>query len=112
MKKAGTDIKDLKAVHAKVASIAAGASRPPRRTGRLAASERQSGTATQAILRAGGARVPYANAIHWGYKRRNIASQPWLTFAAHSTEPRWIQVYEDEVDALIETVAASTRGVA
>lgn len=45
----------------------------PRRSGRLASSIKGRATKTRATIRAGGTkRVPYAGAVNYGYRRRNI----------------------------------------
>ena len=106
MRRAGLDLDQLKSTHAAVAQLVAGRGRTaaPKRSGRLAASVRPSGTKTQAVIRAGYARVPYANPIHWGWPRRGIAANPWLSRAAQSSEPAWVGIYTREVDRIIDTI--------
>lgn len=106
LRRAGDDLEDLKAAHARVARLVAGVatSTAPRRTGRLASTVRPAGTKTQAIVRAGYARVPYANPIHWGWPRRGIRPQPWLSTAAQNTETAWVGIYMHEVDQLLARV--------
>jgi hypothetical protein len=109
LKRAGDDLSDLKDTHATVARIVAGAATPPRGpTGRLAASVRGSGTKTASVVRAGRKAVPYAGPIHWGWRRRNIEAQPFLTTAAASTEPRWVGLFAEALD----TALAKVRGAA
>lgn len=84
-----------------------GAAKAPKVTGRLAASVRGSGAKTQAVARAGGAAVPYAGPIHWGWPARNIEPQPFLADALEETESVWSPVYERAVDRAI----AKIRGV-
>ncbi len=81
----------------------------PVRTGRLKASVRGGGTARQAIGRAGGAKVPYAAAIHWGVGPRpglrgphNIPRRPFLTDAAARVEPQVVGRYATTVQDLID----------
>lgn len=106
LRRAGIDLQDLKEAHAQVGGIVAAAGRTsaPRRSGTLAGSIRASKAAASATVRAGGARVPYAGVIHWGWPRRNIAAQPWLSEAAQSTEPAWTSAYLEAVDKIIATV--------
>jgi hypothetical protein len=106
LKAAGDDLEDLKAVHATVARYVAlrAAAMAPRRSGRLAASVRGNQAKTAATVRAGGARVPYANPIHWGWPRRHIASNPFLVNAAHTTEPTWTKYYLREVERIVGKV--------
>ncbi|MFT3877423.1 MAG: hypothetical protein QM708_13520 [Propioniciclava sp.] len=106
LRKAGIDISTLKAAHAQAGKIAAGGGQDqaPRRTGRLASTIRSSGTSTGSIIRAGYARVPYANPIHWGWPRRNISPNPFLTDGAQQTEPEWIEVYQAAIDEALNQV--------
>jgi len=106
MKKAGTDLADLKATHAKIAGLIAGGAGPraPVRSGRLAGSVRGSGAATVATVRAGGASVPYANAIHWGWKAHGIAANPFIANVAHETEPIWTRYSLISVNAILAKV--------
>lgn len=103
---------DLKATHDKIAQIVVpvGKSGAPRRTGRLAGSIRGSGTKTAATVRAGGARLPYGGPIHWGWPKRHIKAQPFLTDAGKETEPVWTGIYTHDVQALIDrSIAANAR---
>ncbi|WP_024794198.1 hypothetical protein [Tomitella biformata] len=106
MRRAGVDVTQLKETHKEVAGVVTRAGQPstPRRSGKLASSVRPGATQTAAIVRAGGARIPYANAIHWGYKKRNIAAQPWLSDAARKEEPRWFGMYTEEIEAILNTI--------
>jgi hypothetical protein len=106
LRRAGDDLEEMKAIHATVAGMVAAAaqSRAPRRTGRLAATVRPSGARTQAVVRAGYARVPYANPIHWGWPRRGIRPSLFLTSAAADTEPLWFATYTRAVDAILERI--------
>lgn len=114
LRKAGSDLGELKAAHAAAAALvtAAAVGRAPRGpTGRLAGSIRPGATKTAALVRAGGARVPYANAIHWGTGPRpgrrgphNIASNPFITEAAQATEPTWGPVYARAVAEAVDNV--------
>jgi hypothetical protein len=106
LKKAAGDLEDLKTVHAQVAAMvsarAAGSS--PHRSGRLASSIRGSRAAGSAVVRAGGARVPYAGVIHYGWPAHHIRAQPFLVDAAHDTEPAWTAVYLAGLDRILARV--------
>lgn len=113
LKRLGDDLQDFKAIHARAAAIvtteARGRVRP--RSGRLAASGRPGATKTRAVTRFGGARVPYANAVHWGTGARpglpgphNIRPNRFATTAAAATEPAWTGLYLAEVDRLVARV--------
>lgn len=107
LKRAAGDVQDLKDAHNAAAGIAGGRARaeaPRGPSGRLGASVRWSGAATSATIRAGGARVPYAQPIHWGWPRRRIAAQPFITEAAQATESQWVGVYEAAVERILGRV--------
>lgn len=106
LKAAGDDLTDLKAVNATIARYVAlrAAAMSPRRSGRLAGSVRGNQAKTMAAVRAGGARVPYAGVIHWGWPRHHIAANPFLVDAAHITEPTWTRYYLREIERIIGKV--------
>lgn len=119
MRAAGMDLKDLTAINRRAASIVATAARarapigkPSRRSGRgrrkapgsLQRSIRPGATTKAAVIRAGGARVPYANVQHWGWPRRNIAPTYFVSEAAVTTESIWIKDYELHVQKVIRQV--------
>lgn len=94
----------LKAAHREVATYVTGMSRTmaPRRTGRLAATARGSGTNTMSVVRYGTARVPYAGPIHYGWPARNIRPNEWLITAAQRGEPTWLARYNLHIRRLVE----------
>lgn len=106
LRRAGDDLLDLKAAHGRVSAYVASQarSRAPRVTGTLAGTIRSSGTKTQALVRAGFKRVPYAGPIHWGWPKRNIRANPFISDAATSTESRWIRQYELAVDGIVRKI--------
>lgn len=107
LRAAGDDLTDLRIVHGQAASIAANraADRAPELTGRLKATIRAAGTKTAGIIRAGNnTKVPYAGPIHWGWGRRHIPANPFMTEAAQETEPRWRPVYDRYVDAALDKI--------
>jgi hypothetical protein len=106
LKQAGLDVQDLKDAHKAVAELVRRESQPraPRRTGRLAASERASGTQSAAIVRAGSARLPYGPPIHWGWEAHHIAAQPWIYETAQATEPTWAGTYLHALETIINHI--------
>lgn len=109
LKAAGRDLGDLKEAHGSAGAVILPRvkGKAPRRSGRLAGNIRASAAATSLTVRAGGARVPYAGPIHWGWKKRNIKAQPWITEEIRSTQPVLVAVYQAAVGRIIRTV----RGV-
>ena len=111
LKQAGVDIKELKAVHRQAGEIVSGRAQgwAPRVSGRLASSVRTGATQTAAIVRAGNNRksasgVPYAGPIHWGWKARNIKANPFLSYSAQATEPKWVQLFFDHVNDTLDKI--------
>lgn len=111
LRQAGSDLQELKSANAAAAGIVAGraSSWAPVLTGRLAATVRSSGTKTAGIVRAGNNRksasgVPYAAPIHWGWRARNIAPNPFLSYSAQATEPTWLGLYERLVNKALDQV--------
>lgn len=106
LKAAGDDLADFRATNKAAAGIAAGqaSSWAPVRSGKLAQSVRSSGTLTAAIVRAGYKRIPYAGPIHWGWPSRHIKANPFLSYSAQATEPRWITLYHKHMEKSISKV--------
>lgn len=104
------DTADLKAANSAVAALVASAAsaRAPRRTGRLASSVRGNRAAGKATVAAGGARLPYAGPIHYGWPARGIEAQPFVTDAAQRTEPIWLPLYEREIARAVAKVRGAS----
>lgn len=119
MRKAGMDVKELTAINKRAAAVVAGASKglapigkPSTRKGRgrrkapgsLQRSIRAGATTKAGVIRAGGARVPYANVQHWGWPKRNIKATHFVSDAAIATESIWVADYERHVRAVMRQV--------
>ncbi len=102
------DLSDLKDANAAVADLVAQAasSRAPRRSGALAASVRGNRAAGRATVTVGGARIPYAGPIHYGWPARGIEPRPFVDDAASATEAAWTALYEQAVDRIVDAVNA------
>ncbi|MFE3071777.1 hypothetical protein [Streptomyces sp. NPDC059247] len=95
---------DLRDAHRWVADYVGTMARAqaPRRTGALAATERDSGTRTMSTVRYGRASVPYAGPIHYGWPARHIAPTPWVITAAQASEGVWRPHFETLLAELVE----------
>lgn len=104
--RAGAAAEDLKAANATAAQVvaAAAAERAPRRSGALTATVRGNRAKGSAVVRAGGAKVPYAAPIHWGWPSRGIAPNTFVTDAAIATEPVWLPAYIADLQAILDKV--------
>lgn len=117
LKRADPQLLDrLKASHLAAADVVAARARQlapvgqgTRRPGALRDSVRAGATKTSAVVRVGGARVPYAKPIHYGWGRRHIAAQPFVSRAAQQTEPQWFDRYHREVLAVLDTIEGATH---
>lgn len=111
LKRLGVGVQDLKDANQQAAQLVAdeAARRAPRRSGRLASSGRAGRGEAKAVVTFGGAAVPYARPIHWGWPARNIEPHPFAMTAGTDTQPRWLELYRKALDELVEEVA---RGVA
>lgn len=109
LRRMGDDLADLKAANAAAAGLvaAAAAARAPRRSGRLAGSLRGNRALGRATISAGGARLPYAGPIHYGWPAHGIAAQPFISDAATATESQWLPLYAAAVDQAVDKVAGT-----
>lgn len=80
-------------------------------TGRLKKSVRALASQREARVKAGGARVPYAAAVHWGTRARpglrgphNIARRPFIYEAAARVRDRAMEEYVDVLQELMDEV--------
>lgn len=111
---AGVDVvADVKATHRKVGGIVLSKALTlvPVKSGQLQSSIRVGVTQSAGIVRAGRARVPYANPIHWGWHKRHIKPTLFLTRAAKDTEPAWVNEYYKAFDEILDKIRNSTDGV-
>lgn len=119
LKRAGVDVKELKATHKSSAQIVmtraaslcpvAPITMTSAVPGLLKDTLRAAGTQTAAIVRAGNNRssakgVPYAGPIHWGWHRRNIKPNLFLTRAASETEPKWVESYWTHIHNILDEI--------
>lgn len=82
LSKAGADANDMKALMHEIGMIVVRAANPPvGPTRRLKGSMRAGRGKTKAVVRAGGARIPYAGVVHYGWPARNIKAQPFYQTA-------------------------------
>lgn len=85
----------------------------PKVSGTLAGNIRVLSAATRASLAVGSkARVPYAGPIHWGWKRRGIAPNPFLQTAAYDSTEKIERAYFKTVDTLLNRVFDGRKPVA
>lgn len=91
LSRAGADAEDMRELmHSTGQIISDGAVRyaPLGKTGDLRASLRAGKGKTKAVIRAGGARVPYAGVQHYGWPERNIAGSMYLVKSLNANTNR------------------------
>jgi HK97 gp10 family phage protein len=110
LRKAGVDVKDMKAANAKVGDVVVTAARPitPHRTGDLAGSIRPAQRQSGVVVRAGGSGIRYARFVEFGTKK--MPARSYLIKGAHDSQDRWMDVYADELQDLMDEVAGSADG--
>lgn len=115
LKRAEKDVQDLKDAHKRAADIVAARAEQTAPVGppsvHVRDTIRTSGTASAAIVRAGGAKAPYAKAVHWGHRHyakhkapEKVAARPWIYDAAKETSDRWLPEYLQELQAICDRV--------
>jgi hypothetical protein len=99
LKDIGVPASEIAAAGKDAAELVAGEARTlvPVQTGALKGSIRTATQQRKAIVRAGGARVPYANPIHWGWFKRGIKPNQ---FFSRSITPQIDKIYKSYFDSL------------
>ncbi len=81
LEKAGADSADMKDLMHSIGNTVGNAAKPlaPYKSGRLRNSIRAGRGKTKAVIRAGGARLPYAGVQHYGWPAHGIEGKHYLT---------------------------------
>ncbi|GAA2082181.1 hypothetical protein GCM10009840_17840 [Pseudolysinimonas kribbensis] len=101
LNKAGADADDMKDLMHGIGELVVHAAHVPDRSGALAGTVRAGRGKTKAVVRAGGAKAPYAGVIHYGWPARNIAPHPFLTDALSREHEQIFDALERGIDALL-----------
>lgn len=102
LEKFGVQVADLKASFKRIGNIVVNEARTlaPKKSGKLLGTIKASNTKNKSIVRAGGARVPYAGVIHYG-GYHNIEPHPFLTNALQANQSKVVQELDREIHGLI-----------
>lgn len=94
----------LRAIHAEVVKpvVATAKVLARRKSGKMAGSIRPLPSSEAATVQAGGGRVVYAAAQHWGWPARNITANLFLSGALYGTQEEALEIYERELNKFIE----------
>lgn len=103
--KAGADAEDMKNLMHALGMIVVRTAKPrtPILDGALQDTIRAGRGKTKAVVRAGGAKTPYAGVIHYGWPARNIAPAPFLTEALAASRGAIFSGLDKGLDDLLKT---------
>lgn len=103
LKQAGADAQDMKDLMHSIGEMVVGKAQAsvPKASGTLAETIRAGRGQTKAVVRAGGAKAPYAGAINYGWPARNIRPTRFLNDAANSNRGEAIQMLEQGFQEII-----------
>lgn len=109
LKSAGVDLADLRDLNRQVGNVirpTATSNAPvgPDAGGHISSTIRVTATNRTAFIRVGNKRFPYAGPLHWGWFKRGIKPNPWLSQAAQSTEPRWQEIYWRGLNSILDNI--------
>jgi hypothetical protein len=111
LKAIGTPVEEIKAANKESGELVARTARNivPVQSGALRKTIRVANVSTNVKIRAGSARVPYANPIHWGWFRdkkrgfnRNILPNPFMSKALGYTRDEVVANYVANIQKLIK----------
>ena len=102
LEKMGVEAADLKDAFHKIGKMVSSEAHTlaPKLDGTLSSSIRPSKTKNKAVVRAGGARIPYAGVIHYG-GYNNITANPFLTRALERKQNDAVNEMEEALNDLI-----------
>lgn len=108
LQRIGIQVSDLTSVMHDVGSMVADAAKPLTRpkSGALAGNIRPSRTKTKAVVRAGGARIPYAGVQHFGWAARNIRPKLYLYAALDSRRSEVLARFETGISNIVHNKKA------
>lgn len=101
MSKAGADATDMRALIHEIGMLVVNDAAPPRVSGALAGSIRAGRGKTKAVVRAGGAKVPYAGVVHYGWPARNIKPQPFILEALQRQRSNALGKLEEGIQEIL-----------
>ena len=101
--KAGAKAEDMRELMHTIGQIVVDAADIPTASGRLAGTVRAGKGKTKAVVRAGGARAPYAGVRHYGWPAHNIEAAPFLTDAINSRRSAVLAALDSGIADLIRS---------
>lgn len=101
LERAGADTQDMRQLIHAVGMVVVRAASAPVRTGKLDGTIRAGRGKTKAVVRAGGARAPYAGVIHYGWPARGIAAQPFLVDALQAQRNNVLSTLDTGIEEIL-----------
>lgn len=101
LERAGADTQDMRQLIHSVGMVVVRAASAPVRSGKLDATIRAGRGKTKAVVRAGGARAPYAGVIHYGWPARGIQAQPFLLDALQAQRAAVLQTIDQGIEEIL-----------
>ncbi|WP_146238602.1 HK97 gp10 family phage protein [Curtobacterium sp. MCPF17_003] len=103
LRKAGADSQDMKDLMHAIGEVVVGAAQGgvPKETGKLSDTIRAGRGATKAVVRAGGARAPYAGVQNYGWPSRNIRGTNYLTDAANRNQSTAVDMLQQGLEEIV-----------
>lgn len=103
MSAAGADAQNMRDLMHSLGTVVVNAAHPPiGETGRLATTVRAGRGKTKAVVRAGGARAPYAGVTHYGWPAHNIEAQPFLSNALNEQRGTVLKDLDDGIARILQ----------
>jgi hypothetical protein len=101
LERAGADTQDMRQLIHTVGMVVVRAASAPVRSGKLEGTIRAGRGKTKAVVRAGGARAPYAGVIHYGWPARGIAAQPFLVDALQAQRNNVLSTLDTGIEEIL-----------
>lgn len=104
LEKLGVEVADLKDVFLAIGNMVATDARryAPVKSGKLVATIKPSKTKNKASVRAGGKKASYAGMIQYGWPRKGIKPQPFLTRSIDGNRNKAVEMMEQGLADVIE----------
>lgn len=100
--KAGADSTDMKELMHSIGMLVVRAATPPVVTGKLSGTVRAGRGKTKAVIRAGGAKAPYAGVIEYGWPKRGIAARHYLNEALNRERGNALEALNEGLDEILK----------
>lgn len=101
LEKAGAGAQDMRDLMHEIGTLVVRAANPPILSGRLGNTIRAGRGKTKAVVRAGGARAPYAGVQEYGWPAHNITATHYLTEALQAERADVLRALDDGLDEIL-----------